>query len=64
MDQGLITNLTTAQPAQRLALPSAIDETLVRRVRATLADLRSRGVAATLVEARYADQIVVRREQT
>ncbi len=64
VDQGLMANLTTAQPAQRLALPSAIDETLVRRVRATLADLRSRGVAATLVEARYADQIVVRREQT
>jgi cell division septal protein FtsQ len=63
LDQGLLANLTTSQPVRRLALPSAINETLVRRVRATLADLRSRGIAAALVEARYADQIVVRREQ-
>jgi len=63
LDQGLFANLTTSQPARRLALPSAINETLVRRVRATLADLRSRGIAAALLEARYADQIVVRRER-
>lgn len=63
LDQGLLANLTTSQPARRLALPGTINETLVRRVRATLADLRGRGIAAVLVEARYADQIVVRREQ-
>lgn len=63
-DHGLLANLMMSQPARRLALPSLIDETLVRRVRATLADLRGRGIAATLVEARYANQIVVRREQT
>jgi hypothetical protein len=60
----LMANLLMSQPARRLALPAAIDETLVRRVRATLADLRSRGVHAALVEARYANQIVVRREQS
>jgi hypothetical protein len=63
-DQGLMANLVLSQPARRLALPSEIDETVVWRVRATLADLRNRGVAAELLEARYEDQIVVRREQT
>jgi hypothetical protein len=60
---GLLANLVGAQPAQRLALPLDVDELLVRRIRATLADLRSRGVAASVIEARYADQIVVRRER-
>lgn len=62
--EGLMANLVLSQPAQRLALPSRIDEALVRRIRATLADLRSRGSDAVLVEARFADQVVVRREQT
>ena len=61
--EGLMANLILSQPAQRLALPGVIDELLVRRVRATLADLRNRDVPAGTVEARYADQIVVRREQ-
>jgi hypothetical protein len=61
--QGLMMNLVMSQPARRLAVPAEIDETLARRVRATLADLRGRGVAATLVEARYAGQIVVQRGQ-
>ncbi len=56
-------NLVMSQPARRLALPAAIDESLARRVRATLADLRVRGIEATLVEARYAGQVVVRRGQ-
>ncbi len=61
--QGLMMNLVVSQPARRLALPAEIDESLARRVRATLADLRGRGIAAALVEARYAGQIVVRRGQ-
>ncbi|UCC74782.1 MAG: FtsQ-type POTRA domain-containing protein [Gemmatimonadota bacterium] len=61
--RGLMTNLVMSQPARRLALPAEVDESLARRVRATLADLRNRGVEAALVEARYADLIVVRREQ-
>jgi cell division septal protein FtsQ len=62
-DQGLMVNLDVSQPARRLALPDALDEALLRRVRATLADLRRREVDVVLVEARYADQIVVRRGQ-
>ncbi len=61
--QGLMMNLVVSQPARRLAVPAEIDESLARRVRATLADLRGRGIAAALVEARYAGQIVVRRGQ-
>lgn len=61
--QGLMMNLVVSQPARQLALPAEIDESLARRVRATLADLRGRGIAAALVEARYAGQIVVRRGQ-
>lgn len=61
---GLAANLVLSQPAKRLALPEQIDEALVKRVRATLADLRSRGVGAALIEARYADQVVVRRERS
>lgn len=57
---GLMANLLLSQPARRLALPSRMDEKLVERVRATLADLRNRGVEASLIEARYADQVVVR----
>jgi cell division septal protein FtsQ len=59
----LLVNLVMSQPARSLALPADIDEVLVKRVRATLSDLRSRGVDAAVVEARYADQIVVRRRQ-
>jgi hypothetical protein len=55
-------NLELSQPVRRLALPGRVDEKLVRRIRATLADLRSRGASADLLEARFADQIVVRRE--
>lgn len=62
-DGGLVIHLVSSQPAQRLALPAEIDERLVRRVRATLADLRGRSVKVELVEARFADQIVVRRGQ-
>jgi hypothetical protein len=62
-DDGLMANLEISQPARSLALPKQIDEMLVNRVRATLAGLRSRGVDAAMVEARYADQIVVRRDQ-
>jgi cell division septal protein FtsQ len=63
-DGSLMVNLVTSQPARRLALPPSLDEAVVRRVRATLVDLRSRGVRAELVEARYANQIVVRRERS
>jgi hypothetical protein len=59
----LAINLMMSQPARRIALPAEIDERLVRRVRATLADLRSRGIEAALIDARFADQIVVWREQ-
>lgn len=58
---GLMIHLTVSQPAQRLAMPAAIDEILARRVRATLADLKGRGIEASLVEARYAGIIVVQR---
>jgi hypothetical protein len=61
---GLMTSLEASQPASRLALPSAVDETLLRRIRATLGDLRNRGIKAELVEARFANQIVVRRENS
>lgn len=60
--RGLMMNLVLSQPAERLALPGDINELVVRRVRATLADLRKRDVDAAMIEARYADQIVVRRE--
>ncbi len=56
----MIANLVASVPARRLALPNRIDQMLAVRVRATLADLRSRGQEATLIEARYANQIVVR----
>jgi len=62
-DGGLMINLIASQPAEHLAVPAGIDEKLVRRIRATLADLRGRGVGAELIEARFADQIVVRRGQ-
>lgn len=58
----ILIDLELSQPAKRIALPGRVDETLVRRIRATLADLRSRGASAELLEARFADQIVVRRE--
>ena len=63
-DSELMTSLEASQPANRLALPGKIDEALLRRIRATLSDLRSRGVKAELVEARFANQIVVRRENS
>jgi hypothetical protein len=59
----VVLNLMMSEPARRIALPARIDERLVRRVRATLTDLRRRGIEAALLEARYADQIVVRRGQ-
>lgn len=60
---GVALSLMMSEPARRIVLPARIDEQLVRRVRATLTDLRRRGIEAALLEARYADQIVVRREQ-
>lgn len=60
-EDGLAVNLVMSQPVRRIALPERVDEALLRRLRAALADLRQRGIAASLVEARYADQIVVRR---
>jgi hypothetical protein len=60
---GLSANLVVSQPARHLALPDRIDESLVRRVRATLDDLRRRGETADMIEARFANIIVVRREQ-
>jgi cell division septal protein FtsQ len=58
-----VLNLMASQPARRIALPAEIDQRLVERLRATLADLRSRGIEAAVIEARFADQIVVRRGQ-
>ncbi len=60
---GLSVNLVASQPARRLALPDRVDGRLVRRIRATLDDLRRRGIAAELIEARFAEIIVVRRER-
>ncbi len=62
-DRGLMVNMVESQPVQSLALPAEFDEVLVKRVRATLSDLRSRGIDAAFLEARYANQIVVRRQQ-
>lgn len=62
-EQGLIVNFVASQPAERLTMPAEIDERLVRRIRATMSDLRTRGMNAELMEARYADQVVVRRRQ-
>ncbi len=62
-DRGLMVTLVESQPVHSLVLPAEFDEVLVRRVRATLSDLRSRGVDAAVLEARYANQIVVRRQQ-
>jgi cell division septal protein FtsQ len=59
----IVLNMMMSQPARRITVPAAIDERLVRRIRATLADLRRRGIEAAVIEARYMDQIVVRREQ-
>ncbi len=60
---GLAVNLVASQPARRLTLPGEVDEALVRRLRATLVDMRSRGMEGGVMEARYAEQIVVRRER-
>jgi hypothetical protein len=62
-DHGLMVNMVESQPVQSIVLPAEFDEMLVKRVRATLSDLRTRGIAATEMEARYANQIVVRRQQ-
>lgn len=62
-DGGLMIHLLESQPARGLAVPAVIDEKLARRIRATFADLRGRGVDAGLVEARFADQLVVRRRR-
>jgi len=62
-DRGLMVNMVESQPVQSLVLPAEFDEVLVKRVRATLSDLRSRGIDAAVMEARYANQIVVRRQQ-
>ncbi len=59
--EGLGARLVMSQPVEQLALPVGVNEQLVRRVRATLADLRKRGVDGGEIEARFADQIVVRR---
>ncbi len=59
--EGLGVNLVLSQPVDQLTLPVVVDEKLLRRLRATLADLRKRGVRGGVIEARYADQIVVRR---
>lgn len=56
-------NLMMSEPVRTIVLPARVDERLVRRVRATLTDLRRRGAKAAVLEARYADQIVVRRVQ-
>ncbi len=61
LPEGLGANLVLSEPVEQLALPARVDERLVRRVRATLADLRKRGERGGVMEARYADQIVVRR---
>jgi hypothetical protein len=63
-EHGLEINLIASQPVRQLALPGVVDGTLTERVRATVADLRQRGVVAELLEGRYANIIVVRREQT
>ncbi len=60
-DHGLRVNLVESQPARWLAVPDRVDEGLVRRLRAVLADLRGRAVEEAVIEARYLDQIVVRR---
>jgi hypothetical protein len=62
-DSDFVLNLMMSEPARSIALPARIDERLVNRVRATLTDLRRRGIEAAVIEARYADQIVVRRGQ-
>lgn len=58
-----VLNLMMSEPVRSIALPARIDERLVRKIRATLTDLRRRGTEAVVLEARYADQIVVRRVQ-
>lgn len=58
--RGMVAHLMASQPARKLALPENTDERLLRHVRATLTDLRERGVVADFVEARFSDQIVVR----
>jgi len=62
-DRGLTVNMVESQPVESLVLPAEFDEVLVKRVRATLSDLRNRGIDAAVIEARYANQIVVRRQQ-
>jgi len=62
-DRGLMVNMVESQPVESIVLPAEFDEVLVKRVRATLSDLRSRGIDAAVMEARYANQIVVRRQQ-
>ena len=56
---GIALELLESQEATELLLPSELDETTLRRVRATLADLRRRRWTARTLEARYVGQVVV-----
>lgn len=56
---GIALGLVESQEAAEVLLPSDLDETVLRRVRATLADLRRRRWTAQRLEARFTGQVVV-----
>jgi cell division septal protein FtsQ len=61
---GLALGLLDAERATEIWLPPEPDEAVLRRVRATLADLQRRRWTARRLEARYANLVVVERTAT
>jgi hypothetical protein len=57
---GIALTLVESEEATEIWLPADPDEAVLRRVRATLADLQRRHWSARYVEARFAGQVVVK----
>lgn len=59
---GIALSLLDSHEAEELLLPAEPDERVLRRLRATLADLRRRDWSGRRLEARYAGLVVVQRK--
>lgn len=59
---GIALGLIDSREAEELLLPAHPDDGVVRRLRATLSDLRRRGWTGRRLEARYAGLVVVQRK--
>lgn len=57
---GIALVLVASEEAMEIWLPADPDEAVLRRVRATLADLHRRRWSARCIEARFAEQVVVK----